>query len=149
MLGELTRAQMNNLLSSQVIGRIGYTDGKRAHVVPVTFSFDGTYIYGQTHEGSKLTQLRKRPQVCFEVDAMTGLDTWQSVILYGTFEELQEKESEKAREMLFGKVYTLDSHCRVHSHQHEITCELDCKNHVKPVMYRIRVEKMMGKFEKP
>ncbi|MFY7880631.1 MAG: pyridoxamine 5'-phosphate oxidase family protein, partial [Lacibacter sp.] len=86
MLGELNESQMNNLLSSQVVGRIACADDAQPYIVPVTYTFDGTYIYGQTNEGLKLDILRKNPNVCFEVDQMNDMANWQSVVVYGTFE---------------------------------------------------------------
>ena len=88
MLGELTNIQIQNILTSQVIGRIGCTDGMQPYIVPVTFTYDGKYIYGQSNEGKKMKILRKNPKVCFEVDVMTDMRNWQSVLLFGIFEEL-------------------------------------------------------------
>jgi nitroimidazol reductase NimA-like FMN-containing flavoprotein (pyridoxamine 5'-phosphate oxidase superfamily) len=88
MLGELNTQQIRNILSSQVLGRLGCTDGKQSYIVPVTYSYDGEYIYGQSNEGTKLAILRKNNQVCFEVDIMTDMANWQSVIALGNFEEL-------------------------------------------------------------
>ena len=82
MLGKLNDAQINNVLASQVIGRLASSDGKLPYVVPVTYCYDGKYIYGQTNEGTKLNILRKNPNVCFEVDKMIDLWNWQSVIVY-------------------------------------------------------------------
>lgn len=95
MTGELNETQINNLLSSQVVGRLGCSKGKQPYVVPVTFAYDGVYIYGQTTEGTKLEILRKNPKVCFEVDTMTDMKNWQSVIIQGIFEELKAKKLSK------------------------------------------------------
>jgi nitroimidazol reductase NimA-like FMN-containing flavoprotein (pyridoxamine 5'-phosphate oxidase superfamily) len=100
MLGQLNNTQINNILSSQALGRLACADGKQPYVVPVTYAYDGEYIYGQSNEGLKLEILRKNPKVCFEVDLMIDMRNWKSVIVYGKFEELKEKEAEKAREIL-------------------------------------------------
>ncbi len=148
MLGQLNETQINNILSSQVVGRLGCTDGKQPYIVPVTFTYDGDYIYGQTNEGTKLNMLRKNKQVCFEVDVMTDMRNWQSVIVYGKFEELKNKAAEKAREILFGRVFTLMTSSTVHTHGHEETNKIDDSNRVKHVMYRIKIKKITGRFEK-
>jgi len=148
MLGELTTAQINSILSSQAIGRLACTDGKRPYIVPVTYTYDGSYIYGQTNDGKKLQVLRKNKNVCFEVDRMTDMRNWQSVVAYGSFEELKDKDLEKARELLFNRVFPLMTSSTVHSHEHEMTAELDDSNRVKYVVYRIKIEKITGRFEK-
>jgi uncharacterized protein len=148
MLGKLDEAQINNLLSSQVVGRLACTDGKHPYIVPVTYTFDGKNIYGQTKEGMKLEILRKNPNVCFEVDVMTDMANWQSVVVYGKFEELQGEEAEKARDILFNRVFPMMTSSTIHSHEHEITGEVDDSNRVKPVMYRIKIKERTGRFEK-
>ncbi len=147
MLGELNETQMNNLLSSQVVGRLACTDGKQPYIVPVTYTYDGQYIYGQTNEGTKLKMLRKNPNVCFEVDIMTDMRNWQSVVVSGKFEELQGVKEKKAREILFGKVFTLMTSSTIHAHEHGVTNELD-DNRIRYVMYRIKIKKKSGRFEK-
>lgn len=148
MLGQLNDTQIRNILSSQVLGRLACTDGKQPYVVPVTYIYDGDNIYGQTNEGLKLKILRKNPNVCFEVDVMTDMRNWQSVIANGHFEELTDKKAEKARELLFSRVLTLMTSSTIHAHEHEVTSELDDSNRKKFVMYRIRIKKLSGRFEK-
>ncbi len=148
MLGQLTELQSSNVLSSQALGRLACTDGKLPYVVPVTYHYDGKYIYGQTNEGSKLEILRKNPNVCFEVDMMTDMANWQSVIVFGTFEELSGVEADEAREKLFNSVFTLMTSSTLHPHQHEENVLLDDSTRVKYVMYRIKPETITGRYEK-
>ena len=148
MLGELNETQIDNLLLSQVVGRIGCTDGKKPYITPVTYVFDGKDIIGQTKEGMKLKIMRKNPNVCFEVDVMSGMTNWQSVIVSGTFCELKGKEADKAREYLFDHVLPLMTSASIHSHEHEVNGEIDDSNRVKPVMYRIKIKEKSGRFEK-
>jgi nitroimidazol reductase NimA-like FMN-containing flavoprotein (pyridoxamine 5'-phosphate oxidase superfamily) len=148
MLGELNKTQIDNVLTSQVIGRLACTDGSQPYIVPVTYTYNGKYIYGQTNEGTKLEILRKNPNVCFEVDTMTDMRNWQSVVVTGKFEELKNKAAEKAREILFGKVFMLMTSSTVHTHEHEATGKVDDSTRVKHVMYRIKIKKITGRFEK-
>ncbi len=148
MLGKLNDLQIKNVLSSQVLGRIACTDGKQPYIVPVTYTYDGEYLYGQTNEGTKLEMLRKNPKVCFEVDTMTDMANWQCVLVYGKFEELASKKAEKAKEILFGKVLTLMTSSTIHTHEHQEKGEMEDSNRVKQVMYRIKIKKLTGRFEK-
>ena len=125
MLGQLNDTQIQNILSSQAVGRLACTDGKKPYIVPVTYTYDGKYIYGQTNEGTKLKMLRKNPNVCFEVDMMMDMRNWQSVIVYGKFEELKNEQAKKARDILFGRVFSLMTSSTIHAHEHEVTEELD------------------------
>lgn len=148
MLGELTEIQINNLLTSQVVGRIACCAGKRPYLVPVLYVFDGKYIYGQSREGMKLDLLRKNPEVCFEVDAMTDVANWQSVVIYGTFEELSGEEAEYERGNLLNSLMPILTSSTVHAHQHDVTSQIDDSNRIKKVMYRIKIREKTGRFEK-
>jgi uncharacterized protein len=90
MMGELTTDEIENLLYSTVLGRIGCSDGQLIYVVPISFVYDGTYVYCHTHEGFKIDILRKNPKLCFEVELLKDLANWQTVITHGTFEELTD-----------------------------------------------------------
>ncbi len=148
MLGQLNNTQINNILSSQVMGRLACTDGKYPYVVPVTYSFDGKYIYGQTNEGLKLQLLRKNPNVCFEVDIMTDMRNWQSVVITGKFEELKAKEKQKGRGILLRNIFPLMTNSTIHAHEHGVTAEIDDSTRVKYILYRIKIIKVTGRFEK-
>lgn len=148
MLGSLNEQQMNNLLASQVVGRLACTDTVQPYLVPVTYAFDGVTIYGQTNEGMKLSLLRKNPNVCFEVDLMHDMANWQSVIIRGRFEELKDEAAEKARTVLFNRVFPLMTSATVHGEHHEVDHELDDENRIKPIMYKIVIEEKTGRFEK-
>lgn len=148
MLGELNKTQINNILTSQVLGRLACTNGKQPYVVPVTYTYDGKYIYGQSNEGLKLKILRKNPNVCFEVDMMTDMRNWKSVIVYGKFEELKNSVAGKAREMLFDRVFPLMTSSTIHTFEHEVNDKIDDSARVKYVMYRIKIKKITGRFEK-
>jgi nitroimidazol reductase NimA-like FMN-containing flavoprotein (pyridoxamine 5'-phosphate oxidase superfamily) len=148
MLGSLNEQQINNLLASQVIGRLACTDSVQPYLVPVTYAFDGNYIYGQTNEGMKLDLLRNNSNVCFEVDTLTNMANWQSVIVRGRFEELTDSDAENARVILKNRVFPMMTSATIDGEQHEVESELDDSNRMKRVMYRISVDEKTGRFEK-
>jgi nitroimidazol reductase NimA-like FMN-containing flavoprotein (pyridoxamine 5'-phosphate oxidase superfamily) len=88
------------------------------------------------------------PHVCFEVDVLLDMRNWESVIVYGRFEELTGKDADMAREVLFGRIFPLMTSSTVHPHQHEVTTVIDDTPRVKFVMYRIKIESLTGRFEK-
>ena len=148
MLGELNEMQIKNVLLSQAVGRLGCTDGKKPYISPVTYAYDGKDIIGQTKEGLKLKIMRKNPNVCFQVDIMSDMANWQSVLVFGTFYELTGKEAQKARDYLFNHVLPLMTSSTIHPHQHEVTGKVDDDNRIKPIMYCIKITEKTGRFEK-
>ncbi len=149
MLGELNELQIDHLLLSQFVGRIGCADDNNPYIVPVTYVYDGKYIIGQTKEGLKLDMMRKNPHVCFEVDSMTNMANWQSAVILGTFEELDGDDAEVARKYMFNHMWPLLTSTTIHAHEHEVSMgAVDDTNRVKPLMYRIRVNEKTGRFER-
>jgi len=148
MKGLLNVTEINNLLSSQALGRLGCAIGNHPYIVPITYTYDGQYIYGQSNEGQKLDIMRLNPNVCFEVDQMLSMGTWQCVVILGKFEELQQQEAQRVREILYHLVYSLSTNDIVHGHEHATNTEMDDSYRKKTVMFRIRVDKVSGRYER-
>jgi uncharacterized protein len=148
MLGELTETEIRNVLTSQALGRLACTDGKQPYIVPVTYNYDGTYIYGQTNEGTKLKLLRKNANVCFEVDMMTDMSNWKCVLVFGKFEELKNAEAEKAKKILYNSLFSLMTSSTIHLHEHASNAIVDDTERKKTVLYRIKIDKISGRYEK-
>ena len=55
MIGQLTKDQIHHLLSTQVVARLGCAVSDQVYVVPISFVFDGKYIYAHSKEGLKIT----------------------------------------------------------------------------------------------
>jgi nitroimidazol reductase NimA-like FMN-containing flavoprotein (pyridoxamine 5'-phosphate oxidase superfamily) len=92
--------------------------------------------------------MRKNPKVCFEVDTMENMSNWRSVIAWGTFEELKEPEErqigmqkliDRVGPLLTGE--TTISHAMSDGHGTYIEA-------MKGVVYRIKLNKKTGRYEK-
>lgn len=148
MVGELNPDQMDLILRSNSVGRIGCHAGGRTYIVPISYAYDGIYIYGHTLEGMKVQMMRDNPEVCFEVDRIQDMANWQSVILWGSFEEIKNGEAEEALRYLDNRLkpyttgettlpkYGLDN---IHFARNRA---------FKAVVFRIRVKQKTGRFEK-
>lgn len=148
MLGKLNDEQMDYLLRSEVVGRLGcYADGK-VYIVPITYVYNGEYIFGHTKEGMKVNMLRNNPSVCFEVDAVRDMANWQSVVIQGVYEELQGDEAQQALRSLINRVTPLTvSETSVPSEGTDVR-RMSSGSRAKLVTYRIRVIEKTGRYEK-
>ena len=97
---ELGRAEIDELLRSEVVGRIGCHADGLTYVVPVIYAYDGAGFYAYSLEGRKVRMMRANPRVCFEVDEYDGRGRWRSAIAQGTFEELAGADAERALALL-------------------------------------------------
>lgn len=163
MWGDMDKSQIEALLESELIGRIGCFDGDKVYVVPVTYGYNDGYIYGHTKDGLKIRLMRKNPNVCFEIDWMKDMSNWKSVIVYGTFQELKGSEADNGLDVLMKSIMhklngkalpteesysnsqSIENFAFLHSF---LSPFLHSKNNeiFDIVVYRIKVNEVTGKF---
>lgn len=148
MLGILDMQQIESLLYSEIVGRIGCHDENSTYIVPISYAYDGEYIYCHTREGKKLEMMRKNPRVCFEVDHEENMANWQSVIVWGTFEELKDVLLRaKALEQLHRRIYPMIPSETVRLSR-DWPFRPDELNRIEGVTFRILAGEKTGRYEK-
>jgi nitroimidazol reductase NimA-like FMN-containing flavoprotein (pyridoxamine 5'-phosphate oxidase superfamily) len=150
MLGELNKEEIEDLLNTQLIGRIGcHADGV-TYIVPVNFVYENPYIYAHSAKGLKIDNMRKNPEVCFEVDKIESLFIWQSVVCWGTFEEITDiSGSEQAMQKIIRSIEPYLAKTEDAHPSHGIldqTSEIGSTKEL--IIYRINLTKKTGRFEK-
>ena len=78
MLGTLIPIQIDKVLKEGLLGRIGCSGEGKTYVVPISYAYDGNFIYCHTHEGLKTKMMRENPNICFEVEEMKDMANWKS-----------------------------------------------------------------------
>jgi hypothetical protein len=148
MLGELTPDQIEALLEGEMIGRIGCNANGITYVVPVTYAYDGNYVYAHSKEGMKIHIMRQNPMVCFEVDRMHDPANWQSVIVWGKYEELKGNDQKIGLQKLIGRFEPkTTSETSVPTQELEEGRQND-EGQYKAIIFRIEVKEKSGRFEK-
>jgi nitroimidazol reductase NimA-like FMN-containing flavoprotein (pyridoxamine 5'-phosphate oxidase superfamily) len=84
----LSPDEIESLVHQQYIGRLGCHAEDTIYVVPISYAYDGVYIYGHSYAGTKINMMRRNPKVCLQVDFIDSMFNWQSAIAWGDFEEL-------------------------------------------------------------
>lgn len=149
MLRELNDTQIEDLLKSQLIGRIGCHSDGVTYVVPVNYVYDGINIYCHSAKGMKIDFMQKNPEVCFEVDDIKEITNWQSVIAWGKFEEITAmEEKQNIMQKLTDRMtpYILDD--SIPPSHGFVDEESDVGTTVELIVYRIILHKKTGRFEK-
>lgn len=149
MFEKLTDEQIKEVLSNNIIGRLGCHADKKTYVVPISYAYNDDYMYARTFEGLKIDMMRKNPDVCFQVDEMKSMADWKSVIIWGTFEELKTKAlREKGLKILLSRTLPVIS-----SEMVKFTSEWPFPSNdlaeIKGIVFRIHIKKMTGRLEKP
>jgi nitroimidazol reductase NimA-like FMN-containing flavoprotein (pyridoxamine 5'-phosphate oxidase superfamily) len=92
----MSNDEIETTLRRHRVGRIGCSANDRPYVVPITYAYDGVFVYGYSGLGRKIEVMREQPLVCFEVDEIDGDASWRSVIAEGLYEELAQGEERRA-----------------------------------------------------
>jgi nitroimidazol reductase NimA-like FMN-containing flavoprotein (pyridoxamine 5'-phosphate oxidase superfamily) len=140
MLGELNPQQVEDVLHGEVIARLGCLSDGRVYVVPVTYVYDGTYVWGHAMDGAKLTAMRAHPEVCVEVEHVDDMSNWRSVIAWGAFEECQGDDWRAGMALLVARIMPL---LTFPPHQ----TPPDPHGPKTGTVYRIKLSSKTGRFE--
>ena len=149
MIGQLTNPEIEQLLRSERVGRIGCWADGRGYVVPITYAFNDGDIYGHSAIGMKVRMMRANPHVCFEVDHIVSQSNWKSVIAWGTYEELQGDDALAGIERLLAHLGPLVLGVADLPAQ-KVSAPLVTLAHAilqQGVVYRIRLTERTGRFE--
>jgi hypothetical protein len=147
MIAEMRSQEIDDLLSGQVIGHLACHAGGITYVVPTSYAYDGKYIYGHAYEGMKVKMMRLNPEVCFQTDKMENMANWQSVIVWGKYEELTGEERKRAFQKLMQRVLPAISSETTHLSPHWPFPPEEAGS-IKGIFFRINVQKKTGRFEK-
>lgn len=148
MLGILSNLEISQVLKEQSIGRIGCYANGRVYIVPITYAYDGNYIYCHSREGQKVEMMRKNSSICFEVDVIENSANWKSIIVQGQFQELIGRSAREAMDFFLQRFRSqLMSETGIPNnsigHFHEMK-----RSSLKSVIFRIKINEKTGRFEK-
>jgi nitroimidazol reductase NimA-like FMN-containing flavoprotein (pyridoxamine 5'-phosphate oxidase superfamily) len=147
MFKKLNDKQIEKVISENILGRLGcHADGE-TYVVPISYAYDGKFIYFRSLEGLKLSMMRKNPKVCFQIDTIKDMADWESVIVSGTFEELtNEKDRNTALDKLMSRPLPEIASETV-KFSKEYPFSTSNYDRIGGIVYRIRVTKRSGRSE--
>lgn len=148
MLKELTSGEIEDLLASEVLARIGcHADGV-TYVVPITYAYDKGSLIGHSAVGMKIEMMRKNPSVCVEVDQMKNMASWRSVIAWGTYRELEGEDAARAMRILMNRLVPLiTSSTSRPMHEFGPSHGADTAGR-SGVIFRIDLDKKTGRYER-
>ena len=91
MINYLDSEEIEQLLQSARVARLGCVHNGDPYVVPINYEFRDGAIYGHSLPGLKITALRENPRACVQVDKMESELRWSSALAFGSFEELTDE----------------------------------------------------------
>jgi nitroimidazol reductase NimA-like FMN-containing flavoprotein (pyridoxamine 5'-phosphate oxidase superfamily) len=85
---DMTRQESIDILSASRLGRLACARENQPYVVPFHYVFSDNHLYSFSLMGQKVEWMRQNGQVCVQVDQMESYRKWQSVVVFGAYEEL-------------------------------------------------------------
>jgi nitroimidazol reductase NimA-like FMN-containing flavoprotein (pyridoxamine 5'-phosphate oxidase superfamily) len=143
----LTTAEIENVLQSQSICRLACNDIKFPYIIPISYYYDGKYIYCQSQQGKKIELMQKNPNVTVLVDIIGSMNNYKSVIVKGQYQELKGLEADAARKLLFDQIFSLMTTTRIHHFEHHESGKIDDSDRIKIIMFRIKILNTSGRKE--
>lgn len=144
MIGSLNETQIDQVLYSQVVGRIGCHVAGKTYIVPVAYVFDGTHIYAHSRVGQKVLMMRKNPRVCFQVDQIDNLANWRSVVIECEYEELKTvTQQNRAFALLKDRLSPIMTSAAA-----KPTQGVPGEKRMRPILFRFSILEKSGRFER-
>src|SRR5438874_1265534 len=85
---EMTNPESRAMLKGMHVARLACALNNQPYIVPVHLAFDGQFFYGYSTLGHKIEWMRQNPLICLEIDTVIGNSQWESVVVFGSYEEL-------------------------------------------------------------
>ncbi len=140
-ISPISRQECGELLNRVSMGRLACSLNNQPYVVPVSFSYERDRIYIFSTLGKKIKWMRQNPKVCLQVDEMGSPSSWASVVVTGTYLELNEPQYAAEREHAKEQLAQYSQWWRTPlAQRREQSSDLS----IEPVFFRIDIESMSG-----
>lgn len=141
----IPRYEMNEILENNFLGHLGCAHKDEVYVVPITYAFENPFIYSHSREGRKVALMRKNPHVCIEVEEVSDVFQWRSVIVTGLYEELKGEAAARGMRVLIQKI--AETHGAGTSKTSPLAMDFMTLLE-QSVIYRIRIKEISGRRER-
>lgn len=137
---EMTEQECRTMFAGRHVARLACACDNQPYIVPIHIDFEGDCFYGYATLGLKIDWMRGNPRVCLEFDDLTADGHWESVVVFGRYEELsatpEHEEARAVAERLFQQ----------HSAWWEpASVPLQAHERRAPIVYRIRLGQVTGR----
>jgi uncharacterized protein len=96
---DMSRDEIEAMLLRNRVGRLAFSIHDRVDIQPIHYIYQRGWLYGRTSEGEKITALKHNQWIAFEVDEVTDLFDWRSIVIHGSFWIMHPRGSPRAEEL--------------------------------------------------
>ena len=146
-MNDITPNESIGILLNNYTGHLGYISQQSPYVIPTTYFYDKEdhSIISYSATGHKIEAMRKNPAVSLLVEEIKSAKNWQSVLVHGTYEELQGSEAKFRLHRFTEGVKSVIK--RNENRNTEFISEFSSKLYSRgiPIVYRIKISELTGK----
>ena len=84
--------EVNSLLDRAKLGRLACSRNGQPHIAPLSFVREGSSLFAFTTVGRKIDWMRENPHVCVEFEDIRSAQSWEVVLIEGSYEELADSD---------------------------------------------------------
>ncbi len=150
MIQTLNKSECEGILASNCIGNLAYIYRGRPLILPMTYFYDEKrrVVISYSAEGQKIRAMRENKNVSILVTEIHSINSWNSVLVQGTFKELSGATA-KAQLHLFSlgvKDVVIQNEHRKLDFIDEFSSKM--QNESTSVVFQIKVEELTGRMRR-
>ena len=142
LIHDLTRAECEDVLERESLGRLACSHDGQPYIVPIHFSYDPDRrcLYAFSTVGQKIAWMRENPRVCVELEDIADKNHWTTVIVFGRYEEISDgSEGPETRERIWKQFQQRPEWW------FPAAAKLSSGERHAMVVYRIRIDRITGR----
>lgn len=150
MITNINKKDCLDILKNNYIGHLAYIYNNLPFVIPITYYYDKKKItvIGYTGEGHKTKALRVNNTIALEVVEIKSIDSWRSILIHGTFEELEGTDAKYGLHQFSLGVKKLIAEREQKKLNYIPQFSGKTSSEATPIVYRINIKKITGKERK-
>ena len=150
MIRTLNQRESEKVLATNYIGNLSYIYRDRPFIAPITYFYDqdNNVIIGYSDEGHKINAMRKNHNVSLGVSDVDSVNSWESVLVQGSFKELSGSDA-KAQLHIFSlgvKDLIMNKEHRKLDFISQFSSKLSTDD--LPIVFHIKVEEITGRIRR-
>ncbi|GAA4810088.1 pyridoxamine 5'-phosphate oxidase family protein [Litoribaculum gwangyangense] len=150
MITNIKKEDCLKILNNNYIGHLAYVYKNSPFVIPITYYYDkkNLTVIGYTGEGHKTKALRANNAVALEIAEIQSVDEWKSILIQGTFEELEGSDAKyELHKFSLGVKKLIKEN---ENKELQFIPEFSGKTHFEalPIVYHINIQEITGKQRK-
>lgn len=147
MTKTMEQTECLELLADNYLGHLGFISGRSPYVTPITYFFDADEkcIISYAANGHKINAMRAYEFVSLQVEEVRSINEWRSVLIHGTFSEMEGSTAKKyLHKFTTGVQETIE---RTTGKKTKFISDFSSKLEGRelPIVYSIAIKDMTGK----